>query len=138
MKLPAFEEGGNQSISLDGSNLIIIGSTKNKKTVIDFIKYTAENKENISMLMKETGMIPAYTYNYDEKWFNTKEEYFDNLKLQRLYADLAKDINDIKYTKNFTNTAEQVGLAVSGIILKGQDIKSTMDNLQNQAELNNK
>lgn len=134
MKLPAFEEGGNQSISLNGSNLIIIGSTKNKKIVMDFTKYTAENKDNLSMLIKETGMFPAYTYDYDEKWFNEKDVFLKEQRPYFLYSNIAKDINGFNYNESFNKIADSIKDTYSAVVIKGQDIKIALDDLQKRIE----
>ncbi|ERI94792.1 ABC transporter, solute-binding protein [Clostridiales bacterium oral taxon 876 str. F0540] len=134
MRLPAFEEGGNQSVSFNGSNLMIIGTSKNKKAAIDFTKYTTENKENLSVLMKGTGMFPAYSYNYDEKWFKVKDSFFDDQKPYFIYSNTAKEINGFNYNEAFSKITGSVKDAYSSVVLKGQDIKITLDDLQKRME----
>lgn len=136
MKIPAFEEGGNQSVSLDGDNLMLLSSSKNKKLSIEFAKFAAENKDNIAALMKELGVFPACTKHYDEKWFAKEDEYFQGQKLWRLYSELAEDIYPVSYTKNFNKVTGWIQEAVSKIVLEGQDVKTTMDEFQKQAETN--
>jgi ABC-type glycerol-3-phosphate transport system substrate-binding protein len=122
MKVPAFEEGGNQSISMGGSNLMLMSNGKNKNTALDFSKYTAENKDNISSLIKEVGAFPAYSYNYDEKWF--KQGYY------YLYSKVVKDVYSTKYTQDFYTVSKTAIEAFSSVVLKDQDIKITLDDFQ--------
>lgn len=138
MKLPAFEDGGNQSVSFNGSNILIVNKSENKKAALDFAKFTSENKENISSFIKSLGLLPAYTYNYDEKWFKAKDEYFEDRAPMAVFSNVAKDIYTINYTDNFSKIIQPVQEAFSSIVLKGSDIKITLDDAQKRIETNNK
>ncbi|MCM8712038.1 ABC transporter substrate-binding protein [Clostridium sp. SYSU_GA19001] len=134
MKIPAFEEGGNQAVSLGGDNVLLLNSSQNKKAAIEFSKFTTEDKDNITELIKELGMIPSYIKYYDEKWFGKEEEYFQGQKLWRLYSELAEDIYAVIYTKHFSKVKQSVQEAVAKIVLQGQDAVTIIDELQKSAE----
>lgn len=130
MNLPAFEEGGNQAVTLDGANLLILNSSENKNLAVEFSKFAAENRENIKLLLEKEGILPAFDSNYDEQWFLKKEPFFDDSKLWELLSDDAKDIYGINYTENFNTIVSPIKDAVQSIILKGTDSKSTLEDLQ--------
>lgn len=136
MKLPSFEEGGNQSIVLGGDNLMVINGKENKDLALQFCKFTAEDKDNIVSYLKNIGSLPAYAYYYDEDWFQNKNEYFQGEKLWKFYADLAEDIYTINYTDNFSKTKSFVQQAVNNILFKNQDVKNVMDELSNKLSEN--
>jgi ABC-type glycerol-3-phosphate transport system substrate-binding protein len=119
IKPPASEEGGNQAISLGGSSLMVINSSKNKSLSLDFTKFTAENRENLISIMAELGAVPAYTNYYDEKGFGNKA-----------FLGFAKELYGINYTNNFSAVKGPISEAVFNIIVKGQDAKITLDELQ--------
>jgi ABC-type glycerol-3-phosphate transport system substrate-binding protein len=119
MRLPAFEEGGNQAINASGSNLIIINSSSNKKLVVDFAKFAVENRDNIKALINELGVYPSYTNNYDEKGFGDKK-----------FLELLDEIYSINYTENFYKITDSIKEAVSSSIIKAQDSKTVLDELQ--------
>lgn len=126
MKVPAFEEGGNQSISLGGTNLMLLKSDIDENLLLEFAKFTTENKDNITSLISSTGFFPAYSYFYDEKWF----QQGGNI----LYSQLAKDIYTFNYTENFSKVVQSVQNAIGKIILAGEDINITMEALQKETE----
>jgi ABC-type glycerol-3-phosphate transport system substrate-binding protein len=119
VKPPAYEAGGNQAVNLGGSNLLLISSSKNKSLALDFSKFSTENRDNLKALITEFNIIPAYTYYYDEKDFADKR-----------LLELVKEIYPINYTENFLKVRENIKMAVSGIIIKGQNSKETLEELQ--------
>lgn len=135
MNLPAFEEGGNQAVILDGANLLILNSSENKNLAIEFSKYTTGNRENIKLLLEKEGMLPALSNYYDEKWFFKKESFFEDTKLWKLLADDAKDIYGINYTENFYIILSPIKDALESIIIKGTNSKVTLDGLQKNLEV---
>lgn len=135
MNLPAFEEGGNQAVILDGTNLLILNSSENKNLAIEFSKFTTGNRENIKLLLEKEGMLPALSNYYDEKWFFKKESFFEDTKLWKLLADDAKDIYGINYTENFYIILSPIKDALESIIIKGTNSKVTLDGLQKNLEV---
>lgn len=119
IKPPAFEEGGNQAISLGGSSLMLVNSSKNKNLSLDFTKFTAENRENLVSIMAELGAVPAYTNYNEEKGFGEK-----------ILRELSKELYGINYTNKFSAVKAPISEAVSNILVKGQDAKNTLDELQ--------
>lgn len=119
IKPPAFEEGGNQAISLGGLNLMLISTSKNKSLSLDFVKFAAENRDNLKSIITELEDVPAYTGYNDEKGFGIK-----------LFLGLAKELNGINYTSDFSEVKPALSDALSNIIIKGQDVKNTLDELQ--------
>jgi multiple sugar transport system substrate-binding protein len=116
---PAFEEGGSQAISFGGSSLMLINSSENKSLSLDFIKFAAENRDNLISLMAELGTVPAYTNYNDEKGFGEKR-----------IRELSKELYGINYKNNFSAVKAPISQAVTNIIVKDQDAKNTLDELQ--------
>jgi lactose/L-arabinose transport system substrate-binding protein len=135
MNLPAFEEGGNQAVTLDGENLLILNSSQNKNLAKEFSKFAAENKENIKLLLEKEGMFPAFNNNYDEKWFLKIDPFFEDVKLWKMLSDEAKDIYGINYTESFNTLVSPIKDAIQSIILKGAASNSTLEDLQNKLQI---
>lgn len=135
MNLPPFEEGGNQAITLGGTNLLILNSSANKNLAIEFSKYEAEDRENIKLLLEKEGMFPAFNSINNESWFLKKDSSLGDIKLWKLLSDTANDIYSFNYTEKFNSITSTIIAAEQSIILKGTDSKSTLDDLQKKLEL---
>jgi ABC-type glycerol-3-phosphate transport system substrate-binding protein len=119
MRLPAFEEGGNQASSISGSNLILMKETKNKKLAQEFAKFTSENRDNLNSYINELGEVPAYTYYNDEKGFGDKS-----------LLELSEEVYSISYTDKFNKVKEAVAKAVIEIFIEGKEPSNVMNELQ--------
>lgn len=127
MKLPAFEEGGNQAAAISGNNLLLLKSAKNKKLTLEFARFTAENRDNLGSLINETGVTPAYTYYNDEKGFGDKR-----------LLDLSKDIYAINYTENFIKIKDSISKAAAVIVKEGKETSSVMEDMQKSLSIPSK
>jgi ABC-type glycerol-3-phosphate transport system substrate-binding protein len=119
IKPPSFEEGGNQAISFGGSSLMLLSSSKDKSLSLDFTKFAAENRDNLISIIAEVGAVPAYTNYNDERGFGDK-----------VFLELSKELYGINYTNNFSEVKAPISQAVSNIIIKDQDAKNILDELQ--------
>ncbi|MFL0245831.1 ABC transporter substrate-binding protein [Candidatus Clostridium stratigraminis] len=134
MNLPAFEEGGNVSVTTGGTNLCILNSSSNKSLALEFSKYEAENRDNIKSLLEKGMMFPAYNNFYTENWFLKTDAALGNIKLWKLLSDEADDIYTINYTDKFNSVSSAIIPVQQSIILKGADSKSSLDDLQKRLE----
>lgn len=132
MRLPAYEEGGNQAADLGGYNELIASSVKNKELVFEFSKFLSEDRGNIKNLLESNGFFPACINYYDEAWFSKKEPYFEGIKLWRLMVESSQDMYGINYTENFSMVAPAVKDAFQNIVLKDADINANLNDLENK------
>lgn len=132
-RLPAYEEGGNQAVSLNGSSMLLVSGSKSKKLMVDFAKFITENRENVKALMTTYGSISSYTGFYEEKWYSSVDDYYEGQKRWKLLSSVAKDIYSMNYTENYSRLRQPVKEAIDNIVLKGTDIRLTLEELQTKA-----
>lgn len=134
MKVPAFEPGGNQAITAGGNNMAIISGTKNKKLAGEFCKFAATDMATESFNLKNQSLLSSYIPSYDDKIFSEDNEYLNNEKLWFQTSELSKQVPSINYTKNYEYVSKYVIEAEGKVILKNEDMKKTLDELQNNME----
>jgi ABC-type glycerol-3-phosphate transport system substrate-binding protein len=120
--IPAFEEGGNEAISLGGENLVILKGSKNKKVALDFAVFAAEDRQTLKDLMTTLGVTPAYLGYYDETWYKEND--------WRFYARLLKEVYPFNFTKEYAKVKPTLKDSLTRIIVNGEESKAILDELQ--------
>lgn len=126
MKFPAFEEGGNQAVSISGSNLILMKDSKNKKLAQEFAQFTSENRDNLNSFINELGEMPAYTYYNDEKGFGDK-----------LLLDITEEVYGINYTDKFYKVKEAITKVLMEVFREEKEASGIMNELQKNLSIPN-
>lgn len=121
-KVPTFEEGGNEAISLGGENLLILKGGENKKVAIDFAAFTAEDRQTLKDLMTTLGVTPAYLGYYNETWYKEND--------WRLYGRLLKEMYPFNFTKEYAEVKPKIKDSLTRIIVNGEEAKIVLDELQ--------
>lgn len=136
MMLPAFEPGGNRTISLGGSSFFVSSSTKNKELAMEFIVYAAENIELSSSEIEKRGIFPANEILYDLDSFNTTDPYFHNTNIHQLLSSVERLSPETYYPDNYGIINSLVENTVNDVMKKDGDINPPLQELQTDIESN--
>lgn len=134
--LPAFEPGGNRTISLGGSSFFVSSSTKNKALDMEFITYAAENIELSSNEIEKRGIFPANEILYDLDSFNVADPYFHNTNIHQLLSSIERLSPEIYYSDNYGIINSLVENTINDVMKKDGDINPPLQELQTDIESN--
>jgi len=134
MKLPAFEPGGNNIATVEGSSIMITKASKNTKVSLEFAEFAMTDTESLSEGFNKYGILPAYMPFYDTENLDKGVIFFQNQKIWTLFSSIAKDSIATNFTERITETKSKVIKAQTDILNNHLDVKTTMDALQ--ADLN--
>ena len=98
MPLPAFEQGGNRFVILQGINISIINNDKNKYTLEQFIKFVTNDKIALLDAMFKYGMFPANTQCYKHAMIDSREEAVGYRQLWQSFANI---VSNTKQDENY-------------------------------------
>jgi len=135
IKLPVFEEGGNNAASVDSSSIMITKASKNTKVALKFAEFAATDSPSLMAGFNQYGILPSYTSFYDTEDFDKGISFFENQKIWLLFSGIAKDSVSVNYTKKFAETKSEIIKAQTDILNKHSIVQTTMDALQ--TKLNN-
>ena len=130
MKLPAIEEGLNFGAVNGGSNVLIPEDAPNKAAAIEFVKFAMTDVKTQINAFSKYGLYPSYKPAYTDPVFDEELEYFGGQKVWKFFAEISNDVPNINYTENFDEAIDQIRDAQARILLKGADVKTTLDELQ--------
>ncbi|MEG1686449.1 MAG: sugar ABC transporter substrate-binding protein [Angelakisella sp.] len=132
MSMPQYSETTTGEASNGGSVLAIPASTKNVTTAKAFASFAMTDLDNLSYGLEKYALYPPYLPVYKLDIFNQADAYFGGQKVNAMFSDIGGRIPSVNYTQNFAEALETAKNAVAKVLLKGEDIKTTMDNLQNE------
>lgn len=127
-RLPSFEVGGNRTASFGGKSIMIFKNTQNEKIINDFVNYTVSDKETVLNNLLKNDTFTDYISAYRDKCFETKNDFFNNQKILKTYAQINTDTYNIGFTFDFNELNKNILIAQKKI-LKGDNFSSTMDEL---------
>ncbi|MCH3965331.1 MAG: extracellular solute-binding protein [Clostridium sp.] len=123
MDLPAFEPGGNTSVSLGGMNFIVNKNSKNARLASAFIKFILMDDKLQLELLDKYGRIPVYRESYYFKDVNKSVEYFDD-KIWTHFINSQQRASNIEYTKYFPEVKDKLGSILNSNNIKNKDTKT--------------
>ncbi|MEG1874108.1 MAG: sugar ABC transporter substrate-binding protein [Angelakisella sp.] len=132
MSMPQYSETTTGEASNGGSVLAIPASTKNVTTAKAFASFAMTDLDNLSYGLEKYALYPPYLPVYKLDIFNQADAYFGGQKVNAMFSDIGGRIPSVNYTQNFAEALETAKNAVAKVLLKGEDVKTTMDNLQNE------
>ncbi len=101
IQLPAFEPGGNRSVTFGGSSLLLNKDSKNSKLALDFLKFLSNDKDVNVKLSQNFGTVPIcidVSQSIDLK----KENNFFNGNEYKLYEAIARLSPVVNYTSRYS------------------------------------
>lgn len=130
MPLPAIEEGLNFGAVNGGSNVLIPEDAPNKAAAIEFVKFAMTDTKCQINAFSKYGLYPSYKPVYQDPVFDKDVEYFGGQKIWKFFADISDNVPNINYTENYDEAQDQFKDAQARILIKGEDVKATLDELQ--------
>lgn len=134
MKFPAFENGGKNSVSYDGSSIVAIDTDTSKALVEDFMKFASTDKETLLDSFTKYSFFSAYSPVYNLKYFSNNVDYFNGEGIWNKFIDSGKEAPDFIYSKDF-ETADIKVLDAQGKVLKGENIINTLKDMQDSMKI---
>ncbi|WP_416147558.1 ABC transporter substrate-binding protein [Salipaludibacillus sp. HK11] len=125
MPLPAFEEGGNQSANLGGSNYVISSRTENPDLAYEFIEFFSTSEE-VQLMAMEGGLFPSLNTIYDEDVFTAPDAYFGDQAIWEMFAGMMEDIPYANYTGNYAVARDEAETAQAEVI-GGMDVQEALE-----------
>lgn len=132
MPMPQYSETTTGESSNGGSVLAIPASTENPELAKAFAEYAMTDLENLAYGLETYSLYPPYLPAYEMDVFQNSNEYLGGAKLNAMFSEIAPRIPDVNYTVNFAEAIETSKNAVAKIILKGEDVTATMNDLQDE------
>ncbi|AND83377.1 extracellular solute-binding protein [Clostridium tyrobutyricum] len=123
MQLPAFESGGNTSVSTNGMNVIVNKSSQNSQLALAFIKFALTDDKLQLDLLNNTGRFPVYKTAYSFKYMDKTVDYF-NSNVWKMFAISQQSAYNVEYTKNFPMVKNKINSVLSSDNLKTKDTKT--------------
>lgn len=130
MRLPAVEAGGKTAAVNGGSNLMVPAATQNQRAAVEFVKFAMTDKDSLINGFSKYGLYPSYIPVYSDPIFDKGVEYFGGQKVWKLFAEIGKEVPEVNYTENLAETMTMIQDAQARIMLKGANVKDTMEQLQ--------
>lgn len=130
MSMPQYSATTKGEASNGGSVLAIPSSTKNPELAKAFAKYAMTDLDNLSYGLEKYALYPPYLPAYEMDIFDKTDEYFGGIKLNAMFSDIGSRIPSVNYTENFAEALDTAKNAVAKVLLNGEEVKATMDNLQ--------
>lgn len=132
MPMPQYSESTTGEASNGGSVLAIPSSTKNAELAKAFAEYALTDMENLAYGLEKYALFPPYLPAYESDIFDATDDYFSGVKLNAMFTEIGPNIPSVNYTVNFAEAIETSKNAVAKILLKNEDVTTTMNDLQDE------
>ncbi len=130
MPLPVIEEGMDFGAVNGGSNVLVPADAPNKAAAIEFVKFAMTDVKCQINAFSKYGLYPSYKPAYEDPVFDQEVEYFGGQKIWKFFADISDKVPNVNYTENYDEAHDYLKDAQARILLKGEDVKATLDELQ--------
>jgi len=130
MPLPVIEEGLNFGAVNGGSNILVPEDAPNKAAAIEFVKFAMTDIKTQVNAFSKYGLYPSYKPVYKDPVFDKEVEYFGGQKIWKFFAEIGDKVPSINYTENYDEANDHFKDAQARILIKGEDVKATLDELQ--------
>ncbi|MER5635471.1 extracellular solute-binding protein [Kitasatospora sp. NPDC002227] len=121
LPLPAFEAGGVRTSDAGGSTLAVTAQSKNPQLAWAFTEFLLADTGNQISMLKNEGIFPAYLPALADPFIDAPQEYYGGKPVFRVFADLAKAIPPVEYTKDDAKAGQIMATTVAGVLLHGDD-----------------
>jgi len=131
MDLPKVD-GGEYSVSNGGSDLTINAKTDYPDEAKDFVKFAMTDTKLQASGFEKYGLYPSYIPSYEEEIFQKGDSFFGDTNIYEIFIENGKNVAEIPISPNAQEAGDSIGAAVSKIFLNGADVKSTMEDLEDE------
>lgn len=133
MPLPKIE-GGEYECSNGGSDLTINAKTDFPDEAKDFCKFAMTDTKLQASGFEKYGLYPSYIPSYEEEVFQKGDPFFGEENIYNIFIENGQKVADIPISPNSLEASDSIGAAVSKIFLNGEDVTTTMEDLQKELE----
>ncbi|GAA1965821.1 sugar ABC transporter substrate-binding protein [Catenulispora subtropica] len=132
MPLPAFTPGGIRTANNGGSLLSISAQSKNSATAWAFMQFALADSANQVSMLKNEGIFPAFDPALSDPYVTAPQDYYGGQTVFKTFADLAKDIQPVEYTGDYSKAGDLINDATTGVMQGGKDPKAALDSAAQQ------
>lgn len=125
-------DGGEYSVNNGGSDLAINAKSKCADEAKDFCKFAMTDAKIQASAFEKYGLYPSYIPSYDEEVFQKGDSFFGEENIYNVFIENGKNVADIPISPNALEASDSIGAAVSKIFLNGEDVTTTMENLEDE------
>ena len=124
--LPVWPGSTSVTANDGGSNMAIPAASKNKEAAWAYIEFMLGRVDSNIAMYKATDVFPSLIECYADPYFTEADAYFGGQQSRKVYADLAKQIPAVSYTKNYPQANEDYVNAFTKYTLKGTDAATVL------------
>ena len=128
--LPKISANGSSSCANGGSILAVHAKTASPDLVKEFVKFAMTDNALQAEGFEKYGLYPSFIPSYSEFVFEQGDDFFGGDKIYNVFIENGKKIPAFPQNPNIAEANDMIGSAVSRILLKNEDIDTTMANLQ--------
>lgn len=132
MDMPKFSADDSYTSTNGGAILAINAKTKAPDAAKNFVQFALTDKQLQADGFIKYGLYPSYIPAYDNPAFGEPDEFFGGQKIYGTFIESGKNIPAVNYTANYAETLDAFKAAVARVVLKGEDVTSTMQALQKE------
>ena len=98
----------------------------------DFVKFAMTDTKLQASGFEKYGLYPSYIPSYEEEIFQKGDSFFGDTNIYEIFIENGKNVAEIPISPNAQEAGDSIGAAVSKIFLNGADVKSTMEDLEDE------
>lgn len=132
IQLPAFEPGGNRSVTFGGSSMLLNNSSKNSKLTLDFLQFCSNDKDVNIMLSKSFGTVPICIDVSQSEDLKKPNDFFNNNNVYELYENIGRLAPLVNYTAKYNLINSVLQQNISKLQGNTLDINSFANNVQQE------
>ena len=133
MDIPKIE-GGEYSCSNGGPDLAINAKTDYPEEAKDFVKFAMTDTILQASGFEKYGLYPSYIPSYEEEVFQKGDAFFGEGNVYEIFIENGQKVADTPISPNAQEASDAIGVAVSKILLNGEDVEKTMKDFQKELE----
>lgn len=127
-------EGGQYSCSNGGSDLTINAKSECAEEAKDFLEFAMTNVELQASAFEKYGLYPSYIPAYENELFQKGDPFFGEENIYNIFIENGKKVAEIPISPNGQEAGDSIGVAVSKILLNGEEVEPVMKDLQKELE----
>lgn len=133
-RLPAFENGGNDTAYTDGTNFMISDSSKNKEYASEFVKFVTGDVNAVYNQFNVYGLCSSNTSAYTYEKIHKKNQYVGNIDMYKWYINSAKLFSNIVYNENYNEVRDEVLKSLNENVKSNKKLEDIMNDLEKSIE----
>ncbi|AAK80854.1 ABC transporter substrate-binding protein [Clostridium acetobutylicum] len=129
-RLPAFEQGGNNTAYKDGMNLLVTDNEKNKTYSEQFAKFVTSNEKAAYNQFSIYALCSSNSSAYSYDKMHEKNDYMGGCDVYEMYMNAAKMFSDVKYYKDYSDIKNYIVKEIGSEAAQNKGIDEIITNMQ--------